>query len=488
MSFVLNKVRRAMYLDSVALMRLSRAIADIDGVEEAALMMGTPANHEIMSDAGLMAAEGRTAGGGDLVIAIRATGETVAEAALKDAEAQLEAPTAKSEDAQAWQARTLRSAVAAMPGANLALISVPGDFAAAEARKAIRRGLDAMIFSDNVSLDDEAALKREAANLGRLVMGPDCGTAIIAGTPLAFANVVPTGDIGIVGASGTGIQEISCLIAQSGGGISHAIGVGGRDLKSEVGGISTLMALDALRNDPATRHIVVVAKPPGADVTAKVLSRLADAGKPATLCLMGAEPLDLPSNVTQVYSLRDAAFGALGLDAPMATAPSEPAREGEILGLYSGGTLAAEAQVILLGQGDSLRSNAAIPGVSNEDGTGHLILDLGDDVYTRGRPHPMIDPGVRDTPLIEALSRTDIAVILLDVVIGYGAHDDPAQHLAQIIAEHRTDASPHLITSVTGTEADRQVRSSQLNRLVQAGVHVAPSNAEAVYWARALVT
>ncbi len=483
MSHILNKVRRAMYLDSVALMRLSRAIAGTEGVEEAALMMGTPANHEIMNDAGVLNDEGRSAAGGDLVIAIRARDQATAEAALADAELGLDAPTTRGGEAEAHRPRTIRSAVAEMQDANLALISVPGDFAIAEARKAIRRGLNAMIFSDNVAIEDEAALKAEAQDLGRLVMGPDCGTAIIAGTPLAFANTVPAGDIGVVGASGTGIQEVTCLIAQAGGGISHAVGVGGRDLKSEVGGLSTLMAFDALAADASTKHIVLIAKPPGDDVTAKVLAKLDTIGKPATLCLMGADKIETPTNVTQVFSLRDGAFPALGQSPAIAEAPAITTRTGEILGLFAGGTLSAEAQVIMRDQGLAVRSNAAIPGVNDTTGTGHLILDLGDDDYTKGRPHPMIDPGVRDAPLIEALARTDLAVILLDVVIGYGAHADPAGHLAKTIAQHSTDISPHLIASVTGTEADGQVRSTQIAKLEAAGVHVAPSNAEATAWA-----
>ena len=483
MSHILNKVRRAMYLDSVALMRLSRAIAGTDGVEEAALMMGTPANHEIMSDAGVLNDEGRSASGGDLVIAIRAADQATAETALADAEAQLDAPSSKPGESTEHQPKTIRSAIATMPEANLALISVPGDFAIAEARKAMRRGLNAMIFSDNVAIADEAGLKQEAQTLGRLVMGPDCGTAIIAGTPLAFANTVPAGDIGVVGASGTGIQEITCLIAQNGGGISHAIGVGGRDLKSEVGGISTLMALDALAEDDATKHIVLVAKPPGADVTSKVLAKLEVIGKPATLCLMGAEKIETPANVTQVFSLRDAAFTAIGQAPAMAETPNLSPKKGDILGLYAGGTLCAEAQVLLRDQGLATRSNAAIPGVADATGTGHLILDLGDDDYTKGRPHPMIDPGVRDATLIEALQRTDLAVILLDNVIGYGAHADPAGHLAKVISEHRNDTSPHLIASVTGTDADGQNRSAQVAKLKAAGIHVAPSNAEATAWA-----
>ncbi|NNE81338.1 MAG: acyl-CoA synthetase FdrA [Silicimonas sp.] len=485
--FVLNIVRRGTYLDSVALMRLSRGIAAMPGVEEAALMMGSPANIEIMTDAGVLSDAGRSAGGGDLVIAIRAESEAKAKGALTEAEAQLDAPSSGDGSGEAWAPRTLRSALTSLPDANLALISVPGDFAVAEARKAIRRGIDAMIFSDNVAIEDEAALKQEARELGRLVMGPDCGTSIIAGTPLAFANQVPRGTTGIVGASGTGIQEVTCLIAQMGGGISHAIGVGGRDLKSEVGGISTLMAIDALASDEGTKDIVLIAKPPGADVTAQVLDRLSAGGKPAIICLMGSEPLQIPDGITQVYTLRDTALAAMGRSDAAMKPPAGLARNGGgILGLFSGGTLCAEAQVVLRDAGQKVRSNAPVAGIAPQsDKTGHLLLDLGDDEYTKGRPHPMIDPGVRDASLIEALGREDLAAILLDVVIGYGAHDDPAGHVAELVDRHRSDAGPAIIASITGTEGDPQRRSSQMARLEAAGLYVAPSNAEAAQWALA---
>lgn len=485
MSVVVNRVRKGFYLDSVALMRLSRSIAARDGVEEAALMMGTPANREIMAAAGVLADAGAGAGGGDLVIAVRAVSQAEAEDAIAEAETQLDAPAARGGTAESWQPRTIRSAVAALPGANLALISVPGDFAAAEARKAIRRGLHAMIFSDNVALEEEIALKREAMELGRLVMGPDCGTAIIAGTPLAFANEVSRGPVGIVGASGTGTQEVSCLIAQMGGGVSHAIGVGGRDLKSEVGGISTLMAIDALAADAGTERIVLIAKPPGRDVAEAVLRRLGGSGKPAVVCLLGSEPLKMPDGVTQAFTLRDAALTALGREAESGSEDGPSVGRGNVLGLFAGGTLCAEAQVIFRDAGLKVRSNAAVSGVGPADGTGHLMLDLGADEYTRGRPHPMIDPGVRDDSLIEALSQGGLSAILLDVVIGYGAHSDPAGHLANIVTQHRKAGGPVLIASVTGTEEDPQVRSAQVSKLEAAGISVAPSNADAARWALA---
>jgi FdrA protein len=380
---IVNEVRKGFYLDSVALMRFSRTIAGLDGVEEAALMMGTPANRQIMTDAGLLNEAGQAAEGGDLVIGIRATDQETADRALANALDLLDRPTARGGETTAWHPRTLRAAVKSVPSANLALISVPGDFAVAEARKAIRRGLHAMIFSDNVALAEEAALKQEARELGRLVMGPDCGTAIINGTPLAFANVVPRGGIGIVGASGTGTQEISCLIAQYGGGISHAIGVGGRDLKTEVGGISTLMALDALGSDPSTDHIVLVSKPPPDDVAARVLDRIASVNKPVTVCFIGAGELPMPVNAAQVFSLKDAARAAMGIgddSTDVAEADGSlmvAAGRTQVRGLFSGGTLCAEAQVIFRAAGEAVTSNAPIPGVPlpNEASGGHRLLD-----------------------------------------------------------------------------------------------------------------
>lgn len=490
---VLNEVRKGFYLDSVALMRMSRTIATGEGVEEAAMMMGTPSNREIMADAGLLADAGDVAGGGDLIIGIRAITSEFAEAALATAKAQLDQPSAEGGGGEAWRPRTLRAAVKAAPDSNLVLISVPGEFAVAEARKAIRRGLHAMIFSDNVDLAEEAELKREAKELGCLVMGPDCGTAIINGTPLAFANVVPRGEIGLVGASGTGTQEVSCLIAQYGGGISHAIGVGGRDVKSEIGGISTLMAIDALAEDSSTKQIVVISKPPPADVAALVLDHIATSGKPATVCFIGAEAMQMPENATQVFTLKEAAQTVMGLSAektPRLDADIEVTSGRNLIrGLFSGGTLCAEAQVLFLAANQPVQSNAPIPGVpSVSDGyTGNAILDLGDDQYTKGKPHPMIDPSVRDDMFVAALDDENTGIILLDVVIGYGAHEDPAGHLAGLLETRRGGNDPAVVASVTGTEADPQVRSAQVAKLQAAGVHVAPTNSDAVSWALAVV-
>jgi FdrA protein len=488
MSVVLNEVRRATYLDSIVLMRMSRQIAALPGVEEAGLITGTPANKAILRDAGILGADGEAAAPGDLILALRAGDAAAGAAALAEARRLLDRPAISDTPALFGSSRTLRAAVREMPDANLALISVPGEFAVAEARKALDLGLHAMVFSDNVPIADEAALKRDARARGLMVMGPDCGTAIIAGLPLAFANVVPRGDIGIVGASGTGIQEISCLIARAGRGVSHAIGTGGRDLKAEVGAITTLMAIDALDADAATAHIVLVSKPPAAAIARLVLDRVGKSAKPFTVCFIGAEDLPLPGNARAAATLKAAAELAVGR--PMAPRRADvallrPARGKHVRGLFAGGTLCTEAQIVFVTAGLAVASNVPVPGASALDGAsaGHVMIDFGDDAFTRGRPHPMIEPAVRDAPLAEALADTDVGVILLDVVLGYGAHPDPAGHLAQALAGRRDGAL--IVASVTGTDADPQPRTDQVRKLVEAGVMVADSNADAAALAMA---
>jgi FdrA protein len=484
MEHTLNKVFQGFYKDSVALMRLSRDLAEMDGVNEAALMMGSPSNKQILKDAGLLADEGAVAEGGDLILAVRAKDSDAAQNAADTIEPQIKSQTRAATGDTAWQPQTIRAAAKANPDANLALISVPGEFAAAEARKAISRGLHVMMFSDNVSIEDEISLKVQAREQGVLMMGPDCGTAILDGVPLAFANKVTTGDIGVVGASGTGIQEVTTLISNNGSGISQAIGVGGRDLKDAIGGISTLMGIDRLDADPATKHIVLISKPPGKSVLPRIMERVGQSSKPFTVCFIGASNLELPANATAARTLKDAAQSALGGEAFAEAAISEtnsPKDRTGIRGLYSGGTLAAETQLILLDAGLDVESNAAVPGAGSlsDDGNAHKIIDLGDDEYTQGRPHPMIDPEIRREPLAAALTDSTVGVVVIDIVIGYGAHPDPAGQLTEMLSTMQGKDSPTIIASVTGTEKDPQVRSSQIKSLQAAGIHVAGSNADA---------
>ncbi len=453
---LVNRVERGRYFDSVALMRVARRLEGQAGVEAAALMIGSPSNKALLREAGLLAAEGEQATANDLLIAVRGAG---AGQAVESALALLsEAKDRRIEGMP--RARSLRGALELLPQANLALISTPGEFAAFEARKALERGLHVMVFSDNVPLEEERALKLLAGEKGLLLMGPDCGTALIAGTPLAFCNAVPRGGIGIVSASGTGLQEVASLVARLGGGISHGIGVGGRDLDARVGALGTLAAFDALERDASTSRIVLISKPPAPGVARQVLARVRKSAKPCVVCFLGVdEPGIAPT-------LRDAAEQAAGSRIRNEPLTVEKKR-GRVLGLYCGGTLCAEAEIVFRRKGLS----------------GHPFVDLGADRYTRGRPHPMIEPEMRNPHVRRALADPALAVILVDVVLGYGSHPDPASVLLMNDLSTKT-----VIASVTGTEQDPQVWSRQVARLREAGVLVAPSNAHAAELAASIVS
>ena len=543
---VVNEIRRGFYLDSVALMRISADLAALPGVEDAVAMIGTPANVEIMREAGLLAPEGEAAGPNDLVVAVRASGEAAAEAALARAGDALERKRAPAEGGQ-WRPRTLDGALDRMADANLVVVSTPGACAAREARRALDRGLNVMLFSDNVPLESERALKERAHARGLLVMGPDCGTAYVAGTPLAFANVVPRGRIGVVAASGTGLQEVAVLLARTGAGISHGIGVGGRDLSDAVGGISTLDAIDLLASDAGTDHLILVSKPPGPRTARLVFERLAAAGKPCTAVVFGvgeggvgmpstatalpaaalpaaatppaaatlpaaatppataAPPADRlepgadpdpdpqgrwaaapPAGPVLVPTLKAAVERAagrpitpaydLGAAARDAAARLEPRRHA-LRGLFCGGTLATEAQAVLAAAGLRVASNAA-PSPRAVPAAPHTVIDLGADEYTVGRPHPMIDPAPRTAKLREALAEPEVAVVLLDVVLGLGAHADPARPVCDAVLE-APGRGPAVVASVCGTGDDPQDYERQAAMLADAGVIVAPSNADA---------
>jgi len=453
MPFVLNRVERGRYLDSVALMRLSRRLSALPGIEEASLMIGSPSNKALLREAGLLAAEGEQAGANDLVVAVRASDERLGREALQTA-LSFERQVFHSESMP--RTRGLASALDALPGANLALISVPGEFAMAEARKALNAGLHALVFSSGVPLEEERALKLVAREKRLLLMGPDCGTALIAGTPLAFANAVPRGDVGIVSASGTGLQEVSCLLARMGKGVSHGIGVGGRDLDERVGALATLDAIDALEQDAMTTTIVLISKPPAPHVAEQVLQRLARCRKKTVVCFLG---LDRPGLAPTLLAAAEMAAGARIQDEKQQAGKSK----GKVRALYCGGTLCSEAELIFRRRGLK----------------GHTFIDLGDDRYTRGRPHPMIDPEIRNAHVGAAAADPAVGVILLDVVLGYGAHADPAGILPKVSAKT-------VVASVTGTDDDPQVRSRQVAKLREAGVLVAPSNAQAAELAASL--
>ncbi|HEV8110693.1 MAG TPA: acyl-CoA synthetase FdrA [Burkholderiales bacterium] len=489
-----------LYRDSVSLMQLSAALGKLPGVEQASAVMATPGNLEFLRQAGLV--DGDIAPRpNDLLVAVRGKSNAQLEAALAAALAALNDESVKDIRGAAAEAplRSLQMALARSPAANLALISVPGDYAAAEAMKALRLGLHVMLFSDNVALADEVALKRYAAGRGLLVMGPDCGTAIIDGMPLGFANAVRRGAIGVVGASGTGTQQVTSLVHRRGAGISHAIGTGGHDLGKDVGGITMLHGLRLLAQDADTKAIVLISKPPSPDIARAVIAAARKAGKPVVINFIGSTEDPSGGNLHLSRTLDEAASAAVALARgrkPPRTAissvkpPKLKFKRGQryIRGLFSGGTFCYEASALL---GD-VWSNAPVdskrtiedPWKSRE----HTLIDLGDDVFTRGRPHPMIDLRLRNDRMLEEAADPQVAVILLDVVLGYGSHPDPAAELVPVLAKiKKKSGSPVIVASVCGTDEDPQGLERQEAALRDAGVLLTESNASAARLAGAIV-
>ena len=508
-------VRANFYQDSVTLMRLASEVKKLPGVQEAAAMMGTEANKVILAEAGLEAPEMRQAQPNDLILAVRAGDAAAAAAGLARAEELLAARQTATAIAGAFRPRTLETAAKSLPGANLALISVPGEYAEAEATKALRQGLHVLLFSDNVPVDAERRLKDLAISRDLLMMGPDCGTALIGGVPLAFANVVPRGAIGIVSASGTGLQQVSCLLAAAGEGVSHGIGVGGRDLSDAIEGRMTLHALRALTADPATQVLVLISKPPSPAVAAKVIERLEAARKPGVVCFLGLGAGNRPaasSRLAFVETLEDAALAAADIrrGRPFTPRPfTMDLEEAELLaagqahrlrehqeairGVFAGGTLAHEAVLILEGLSGPVASNLKQEGLKPQEVQGHAVWDLGADEFTRGRPHPMLDSTLRREFLRREANDPSVGVLLFDIVLGHGAHPDPAGDLLPGIETARATAERRgrrlvFVGSICGTAKDPQGLPEQAARLEEAGVALMPSNAQAARLAALIAT
>ncbi|MFA1284195.1 acyl-CoA synthetase FdrA, partial [Citrobacter telavivensis] len=423
-------IKKGSFQDSVSLMIISRKLSERPEVDQVSVMMGTPANKAMLDSTGFWHADFAEATPNDICVAVRTHDEQpeILELIREQLEKELSAiASASGSSQQLLKARRWESACQKLPQANLLLVSVAGEYAASVAKEGLLAGKNVMMFSDNVPLAQEVALKTLAREKGLIVMGPDCGTAMIAGSPLAFANVLPEGGIGVIGASGTGIQEVTSQIALHQQGISHAIGLGGRDLSAEVGGISALTALEMLAADDATRVIAFVSKPPSPQVRTRIINAMQNVGKPVVALFLGNKPEQRrEGNVWLADSLSDAAQLAVLLMRVAQQRLIQPEVAGKgIYGLYAGGTLAAEAAMLLssgLGVPVSESHDAGVM----LDAQGHRIVDLGDDSYTLGRPHPMIDPTTRSIEIEKLAAMPDVGVLLLDVVLGYGACADPA--------------------------------------------------------------
>src|SRR5687767_9959481 len=512
-----QRMIKNLYRDSVSLMQFSEKIRALDGIKQASAVMATENNISLLVEAGLLA-NVVPPSPNDLLIVVEGKDESSTGAVLDQAEAMLKQKSADAGEGGVRRVppRSIEMGLESMPSANFVLISTPGEYAAAEARKALQLGLHVMIFSDNVSMEEEIPLKQYAREHDLLVMGPDCGTAIINGIPLGFANVVRRGDIGVVAASGTGLQQVTSLIDRFGGGITQAIGTGGHDLKSEVGGITMLQGISALTADPSTKVILLVSKPPSPDVMKNVLEKAAQSGKPVIVDFIGAEPGSISSNsITGVRTLEDAAMASVNiskgkspgkfsgkLTAKSAKVAKESAaklkaKQKYIRGLFSGGTFCYETLLLLSEKLGTVYSNIPL----NKEhklkdvwkSQGHTAIDLGDDLFTQGRPHPMIDFRLRNDRILQEAEDPETAVILLDIVLGFGSNMDPAGELIPAIQQAQKIAAKArrkviFVGSVCGTEGDPQNLSRQETLLRDADVILTDSNAQAAKLAAAIVS
>jgi FdrA protein len=529
-------LERGCYYDSARLMAVARELRAVSGVTDAEVMMGTAMNLSLLADTGFSKEDLDAAGPLDLVVAVRADSvETIGAVRarlttlLSGRETSPTATSAALPSAGGGGPATLPDALAAYPAAGLVSIAVPGAYAAFLAHRVLDAGRSVFLFSDNVPIADEVALKRRAVEAGLLMMGPDCGTAILAGVGLGFANRVPRGPVGIVGASGTGTQEVSCILARAEVGVSHAIGTGSRDLSYEVGGRMTEMGLGLLAADDMTRVVVVVAKHPHAEVAARLHGVFAGLGKPVIVRYLGEAGRGRIDGVLYAGSLDEAAAVAAAHARGNAVRPAEatPALSGtlpgtrpeiatglptgtgseagmdavpgsgppsvitgRLVGLFGGGSLAAEAAHILACHGlPTSTPDAALRAGRPLPGGGHLIVDTGDDVYTIGRPHPMVDQTVRCDLIRTAGGDPGVGIVLLDLVLGDGAHPDPAPEIAEAVGHARQGRTTPLavVCSVCGTTADPQGLQRQEQILREAGIEVTTTAAQAAMLASRLL-
>ena len=495
-------IRKNQYYDSVFLMSVNRRISEVKGVQQTAVLMGSPANKKLLLDIGIQDDQINHAQPNDLIVAVNAESAVIVENVLGRLDEWLEAI---QENSPSLSVRTLEEGLSQKPEANLAVISVPGEYAAREARKALEAGLNVFLFSDNVSIDDELMLKQFSKEKGLLVMGPDCGTSLIGGKGIGFANAVRKGPIGAIGAAGTGLQEFTSQVHNAGSGISHAIGTGSHDLSGRIKGITTLAALDALEADQQTSVIAIITKPPEANTLAILLERISACKKPVLGCILGIDPgaLSGKPNFQPARTIDEAARLALALSngqpvsppaslSPEVLAVIQEEKKGRapeqkyLRGILAGGTFCTQSQQILGEAGFSIHSNSPIDSKNRlehpDRSIEHTIVDMGDDFYMVGKPHPMIDGTMRRYRILNESRDPQVAVLYLDFILGYNASMDPAGELLDAILEAKRlskQRGGHLtvVASVCGTEDDPQVLGLQVKLLEEAGVIVFRSNA-----------
>jgi FdrA protein len=500
MTLIEAEIRSGAYYDSVVLMQLQRSLAGLPGILDAGVVMGTEANKELLAQSGLLSPEAQTATADDLVIVVKGSDGTSAKAAIEKVDELLSARRGGGVD-QEYRPKSLETALQMLPEAQWVLISVPGRYAAWIARQGLNAGKHAFIFSDNVALEDEIELKKTAAQKGLLVMGPDCGTAIVNGVGLGFANKVRHGPIGVVAASGTGLQQVTSRIHQLGSGVTHAIGTGGRDLSEAVNAITARQGLDLLSRDPGTRVIMLISKPPSTSVADQLVQAVRQSGKPVVLYFIGySSASHVVDNVHFATTFDEAAEKAVQLANSAETQGSAKelnlARfapgQRYLRGLFSGGTLAYEALLILQNYLPVIYSNVPLKKefhlADSMVSQAHTVIDLGEDEFTVGRLHPMMDNDLRIRRLELEANDPEVAVILLDVVLGFGAHPNPASELAPVIARVKAKAKEagrylEIVAVVSGTDEDPQDLNAQMKQLEDVGAVVDTSNEATVRYA-----
>jgi FdrA protein len=505
-------IRKNQYYDSVFLMGINKVLSEPPGVEQTAALMGTQANKRLFADIGFESPEIDSADPNDLIVAVIAETEVLVEEVISGLDETLKTMVARS---PASDVRTFETGLNKKPDANLAVFSIPGEYVAHETKKALESGLNVFIFSSNVPLEQELELKKMGKARNLLVMGPDCGTSIIGGKGIGFANAVRRGSIGAVGPSGTGLQEFTSLIHNAGGGISHAIGTGSNDLSDWVGGVTTHAALDSLEADPQTEVIAIIAKPPGIRTLESLSSQLKTFEKPIIGCFLGLdpeaavnyEPIQCASTIDDAVQVALDAAKVTGkermdLDEVKGEKRLEAASMGwaadqrYLRGLFAGGTFCYQAQQILMGAGMTIYSNSPIhpqyqlenPDVSRE----HTLIDMGDEHYTLGKPHPMLDSTERGRRILVEAGDPSVAIVLLDFILGYNAAKDPVGELTDTLQQakairRKAGGELTIVASVCGTKEDPQDLDLQVRMLKECGVIVFHSNAFATKFCRKLL-
>jgi succinyl-CoA synthetase alpha subunit len=505
-------IRNNQYYDSLFLMGVNKRLSGIKGVQNTAVLMGSEKNKQLLADIGIQDTRIDSAQPNDLIVAVIAESYQVVEDVLGKLDEVLDR---MAEVTTVSLLHTFEEGLNQKSDANLAVISIPGEYASHEARKALESGLNVFLFSSNVPIEDELALKQFAAEKNLLVMGPDCGTSLIGGVGVGFANVVRQGSIGVIGAAGTGLQEFTCQVHNAGFGISHAIGTGSHDISDDIGGMTTFAALETFEADLHTKMVAFISKPPGIRTLHRLVERLEDYKKPAIGCFLGAHLekcinnpcLHFVNTIDEAVTMAIQNISGKSGDLPIKLSQEElewvaadrvgwSPDQKYLRALFAGGTFCYQTQQILRAEGMAIHSNTPLDPryklTHPDQSIHHTVVDMGDDYYTLGKPHPMIDGTLRRQRILREGRDPQLAILLLDFILGYNASMDPAGELLDAIQEasqttRRRGGVLTVVASICGTEGDPQDLNLQTRMLEEAGVRVFRSNARAAQFCAQLL-